>query len=253
MTVMADYLEDLAIDHCLRAVAHTPTAAVYLALFSTATTDAGGGTEANGGSYAPQAITFNAPSTGATTNGNVLTYTNMPAGTWTHCAVVDATSSWNMLFHGPLASSRTTTSGQELVIGTGEIDVSFTAGSNASDYYRNLIIDRFLRNQAFTPPATMYLATFTSATNRTTGGTESTGGSYARQAETFTAASSGVTDNNANVDFAGMPASTLTDLGVYDLVTSGNRYLWGTLNSSQVMAAGNTFRIATGDHTVTLA
>ena len=42
-----------------------------------------------------------------------------------------------------------------------------------SDYVENKLIDWMLRGQAFTPPATVYVALFTSAPADAGGGTES--------------------------------------------------------------------------------
>jgi hypothetical protein len=253
MTKMADYLEDTAIDHLLRNQAHTPTATVYLRLYTTATTDAGGGTEATGGSYAPQAITFGAPTNGEASNTNLVTFSSMPAGTFTHCSITDdASGSPNFLFHGPLSASKTTTAGQDLEVAIGDVDVGFTAGTFFTDYSRDIIVNRFLRDQSFTPPATVYLASYTSATDRTGGGTESTGGSYARQAVELDAASGGATANTNNEDFTNMPSSTITDLAIHDHVSAGNMMCFGTLNSSVVVPAADTFRVAAGDLTLTV-
>lgn len=245
MTAMSDYLEDRVIDHLLRAQAFTPAAQLYLALYSDATTDAGGGTEASGGSYARQALTIGAPALGAASNSNVLTFPNMPAGTWTHAAIRDALTLGNSLFHGPLTTSKTTTAGKSLVLPVGELDVSFTAGSNATDFLRNLIINRFLRNQAHTPAATLYLAQYTTATTRTGGGTEVTGGGYARQAIALVAASGGVTSNSGVVDTV-MPAATATHFAIHDALSAGNMYLQGPLDSSIVAGAGDIIRWAIG-------
>lgn len=57
--------------------------------------------------------------------------------------------------------------------------------SDLSDFFENKIGDHMLRNQAYTPPATVYVALFTAATgleaNNPTA--EVAGGSYARQLE----------------------------------------------------------------------
>lgn len=247
MTKQSDFLEDNSIDHLLRNQSFTPTASVYLALFTTATTDAGGGTEVTGGSYAPQAITFSAAASGATSNTAAVTFTNMPAATVTHAAIVDATTGWNMLFHGALTASKTTTAGQTLTFAIGDIDVGFTAGSAWTTYSRNKIIDRFLRNQAFTPPATVYSALYTTATDIAGGGTESTGGSYARQATALDAASGGVTANTDIETFPSMPASTVTHAAILDASTSGNMMVQGALASSQALGAGDNAIFAAGD------
>ena len=49
-----------------------------------------------------------------------------------------------------------------------------------SDYLEDKIIDHILRAQAFTPPATIYVGLFTAAPSDAGGGTEVSGGAYAR-------------------------------------------------------------------------
>lgn len=122
MAAMTDYLENKLRDHVLRNVAYTSPTTVYLALFSTSTTEAGGGTEAAGGSYARQAVTFGAPATGHGESTGVVTFTNMPAGTWTHGAIMDASSAGNMLLHGALTNSITTNAGDDITFAAGDID-----------------------------------------------------------------------------------------------------------------------------------
>jgi hypothetical protein len=88
---------------------------------------------------------------------------------------------------------------------------------------------------------------FTVSPGEAGGGTEVTGGSYARQAATFTAASGGATSNNSNLDFTGMPAATTVAIGIFDALTSGNMLLYGSLTTNKTTDAGDTLRIATGD------
>jgi hypothetical protein len=118
---------------------------------------------------------------------------------------------------------------------------------NLSNYLENKVLDHFLGTTAYTMPTTVYIALYTAAPNDAGGGTEATGGSYARQAATFSAASGGATSNATNVDFASMPAATIVAIGVHDAITSGNLLVWGTLSSNKALDAGDTLRIATGD------
>lgn len=55
-----------------------------------------------------------------------------------------------------------------------------------------------------------------------TGANEIAGGSYGRQAVDFDPAAGGVAANDAAVEFAGMPAVTITDAGLWDDETAGN-------------------------------
>lgn len=118
---------------------------------------------------------------------------------------------------------------------------------NLSDYLENKLLDHFLGTTTYTKPTTVYVALYTAAPNDAGGGTEVTGGSYARQTATFSAASSGATENSANIDFTNMPACTVVAIGVHDALTSGNLLVHGTLTANKSLDAGDTLRIATGD------
>lgn len=118
---------------------------------------------------------------------------------------------------------------------------------NLSNYLEDKLIDHFLGTTSFTAPAAVYVALYTVAPSDSGGGTQVTGGSYARQLATFTASSGGATSNDSNIDFANMPAATVVAVGIFDALTSGNLLLWGTLTTNKTTDAGDTLRIATGD------
>jgi hypothetical protein len=118
---------------------------------------------------------------------------------------------------------------------------------NLTNYLENKLIDHFLGTTTYTKPAAVYVGLFTVSPGEAGGGTEVTGGSYARKVATFTAASSGATSNDANIDFTGMPAATTVAIGIFDAITSGNMLLYGTLTTNKTTDAGDTLRIATGD------
>ena len=118
---------------------------------------------------------------------------------------------------------------------------------NLTNYLENKLIDHFLGTTSYTMPADVYVGLFTVAPSDSGGGTEVTGGSYARQIATFTAASGGATSNDSNLDFTGMPAATVVAIAIFDNLTSGNMLLYGTLTVNKSTDAGDTLRIATGD------
>jgi hypothetical protein len=124
LAALSDYLENALLNEVLRNVGYTPAATVYLALFTTATTDAGGGTEVTGGSYARQAITFGAASGGMCSNTGAVSFASMPAATVTHAAIMDASTAGNMLFHGALTASKTVGAGDTLTFAIGDLDAS---------------------------------------------------------------------------------------------------------------------------------
>ena len=117
---------------------------------------------------------------------------------------------------------------------------------NLTNYLENKLLDHFLGTTAYTMP-TGYVGLFTVAPGDAGGGTEVTGGSYARQTAAFSAASSGATSNSGNIDFTGMPAATTVAIALFDASTSGNMLVHGTLTTNKTTDAGDTLRIATGD------
>lgn len=119
---MTDYLANELRDHVLKGLTYTAPTTVYAALFTTATTNAGGGTEVTGGSYARQAISaWTDGDAGRATNTNALTFTNMPAGTVVNIAIFDALTSGNMLLHKALNVPRTYTAGDNGTFAAGAL------------------------------------------------------------------------------------------------------------------------------------
>ena len=126
MAELTDYSEN-AILNLMRSVAWTAFAA-YVALFTTATTDAGGGTEVTGGAYARQLVGLSAASGagGSTSNAADITFPTATAdwGTVTHVAIMDAATAGNMIMHSPLDASKTIAAGDTFKINAGDLDVT---------------------------------------------------------------------------------------------------------------------------------
>ncbi len=122
-----------------------------------------------------------------------------------------------------------------------------------SDYLENKFIDFLLRGQSFTAPTNVYVALLTAAPTDAGGGTEVTGGSYARvqvasalaswagtQSAGSTAVSSGTggqTSNNAAIAFPAPTANwgVITHFGIYDASVSGNLLYWAALSTSKTV------------------
>ena len=122
-----------------------------------------------------------------------------------------------------------------------------------SNYLETEILDHVFGGNAYTAPTTHYLALFTAAPGETGGGTECTGTSYARTAVTFTVSGNEAT-NSAAVEFAtaGNNWGTITHVGVFDALTSGNLMAYGTLTASKTVETGDVFRVPAGDLDITL-
>lgn len=135
--------------------------------------------------------------------------------------------------------------------------------SEFSDYYENKIIDHMLRNQSFTVPATVYVALFTAETGLETNNpsAEVSGGSYARQSVSLSAASGGASSNSADVTFPQATASwgTVSHMALVDHVsntswgTDVNVLMWTALTQAKPVDSGDTLKFATGDIDVTVA
>ena len=126
MAEFSDFMENKIIDHMLRNQSYTPPSTLYVALFTTATSDAGGGTEVSGGAYARQAAGLSAASGGASSNAADITFPTATAdwGTITHVALMDALTGGNMLMHSPLDASKTVNNGDTFKINAGDLDVT---------------------------------------------------------------------------------------------------------------------------------
>jgi hypothetical protein len=129
-----------------------------------------------------------------------------------------------------------------------------------SDYLEDAIINHIFRNTDFTRPANIYIGLFTAAPSDAGGGTEVTGGSYARVAvatgasSAWDAASGGATANTGAITFPQATAGwgTITHMAAFDASTGGNQLFWAALASPKVVDTDDTFEIGAGDLDVTL-
>jgi hypothetical protein len=99
---------------------------------------------------------------------------------------------------------------------------------------------------------TQKVALETSTGTAAAAGTEVTGGTYARQQITFSAASAGSITNSGALTYSGMPACTVTYVSEYDANATTRRW-FGALQASKTVNAGDTFSIAASSYTKTLS
>jgi hypothetical protein len=124
----SDYLENLIIDHLFRSRTWPKPTALYAALFTGSPSDAGGGTEVAGGSYArvnlpPSDANWKATqggttgnssgTTGQTSNAVAIVFPSPTAdwGTVSYYGIFDAASGGNLLLWDVLTTSRTILAG----------------------------------------------------------------------------------------------------------------------------------------------
>jgi hypothetical protein len=129
--------------------------------------------------------------------------------------------------------------------------------SSLTDVFENQLIDFIFRGQALSLPASLHIGLFTAAPSDAGGGTEVTGGSYARAAVTRSLAnfagtqsagsttastgSGGVTSNNGAITFAAPTANwgSITHFGIFDAASGGNLLIWGALTQAKTVNNGD--------------
>lgn len=123
---LTDSLENSLLNLVFRGDAYTPPLGVYIALFTAAPDDEGGGTELAGDGYMRMPVSFTESTEGSTENDAAVTF---PAATddWgviTHSALMDADEDGEMLCHGALTASRTIADGEIFMFPSGSIVVT---------------------------------------------------------------------------------------------------------------------------------
>ena len=126
-----------------------------------------------------------------------------------------------------------------------------------SDYLEDKVLDHVFGGNAYTAPATLYVALYTVAPTDTGGGTEVTGGSYARQSGAFTVSGTNPTtaSNSAAIEYptATDNYGTVVAVGILDASSGGNLLAYANLDTSKSVTTGDVFRFDTGDLDITLA
>jgi hypothetical protein len=139
----SDFLELELLDHVFGNAAYSAPATLYVALYTAAPSDSGGGTEvstSNWTNYQRAAVTnnstnFPAAASGAKANGTAISgfYSSgstatIPSGTVvvTHVGILDASTSGNLLAWADLTVSKTLSNGDTFTIPVGDLDITLT-------------------------------------------------------------------------------------------------------------------------------
>lgn len=122
----SDQFENKILDAGFVSGTLTKPANVYVALYSTAPTDSTSGTELTGNGYSRQLVSFGSAANGAITSSGNVTF-SASGGTWSSAvavALLDASSSGNVMVYGTLTPSRTLQDGDTLTFETAAITVT---------------------------------------------------------------------------------------------------------------------------------
>lgn len=127
----SDYLENALLNQLFRGSSYSFPGTLYVGLYTAAPTDAGGGTEVSGNSYARVAVTANtsnwANSTaGATSNSNAITFPQASGswGTVVALGIFDASTSGNLLAWADLTTNKLVGNGDTPSFAAGDLDVT---------------------------------------------------------------------------------------------------------------------------------
>jgi hypothetical protein len=133
--------------------------------------------------------------------------------------------------------------------------------SGKATYWANKLLDLICGGSAFSAPASSFMALYTVAPGAGGGGTEASGGSYARASNTnnsttWPAASSGVKSNGVAFTFTTATAdwssgSNMVAAALMDALTVGNELYFGSLTANKPVLNGDTAQFAASAISIT--
>jgi len=129
MAGFSDYLETAVLNHVFGGSSYSAPGTLYVALYTAAPSDSGGGTEVttSGTAYARQTGAFTVAG-GTASNTSAIEYATATAdyGTVVAVGVFDAATSGNLLAYGTLTSSKTVSSGDVFRFNASALDITLT-------------------------------------------------------------------------------------------------------------------------------
>lgn len=197
--------------------------------------------------------------TSHTSSNNAAVSWGTPGANWGTANFVgffDASSGGNCWFVVPIAAVVITTGSPDPVqVASAGLSIVLGLTGGLSDYMSNKMLDLELRAQAFALPSPWYYGLYTATPSNSGGGTEISGGSYARVSFTpddltmystqldTAATSSGTAGRTANVAAITFPApsadwGTAVAYGIFDAASGGNLLFWHALTTSQSIVSG---------------
>ena len=128
MAGFSDYLEDKVLNHVFGGTNYTAPVTHYVALYTVAPDDTGGGTEVTGGSYVRQTGAFTVSGTSPTTATNAAAVEYPTAtdnyGTVVAAGILDASTGGNLLAYANLDTSKPVTTGDVFRFDAGDLDIT---------------------------------------------------------------------------------------------------------------------------------
>ena len=122
-----------------------------------------------------------------------------------------------------------------------------------SNEFETRVLNYVFTTSSVTRPTAWHVALYTAAPSDSGGGTEVSGGAYARQSVAFSVSGNTATNSGA-VEYPTATASygTVSHVGVFDAATGGNLIAYAALSASKAIDTGDVFRVPAGDLDITL-
>ena len=122
-----------------------------------------------------------------------------------------------------------------------------------SNTFETDVLEWLFTDTSVTRPTAWYIGLFTTDPTDAGTGTEVSGGSYVREAATFSVTGDTAT-TTAAVEWPVATADwgTITHIGVYDASTAGNLIAHAALTASKTINTDDVFRIPAGDLDITI-
>lgn len=122
-----------------------------------------------------------------------------------------------------------------------------------SNTYETDVLEWLFTGTSVTRPTAWYIGLFTSDPTDAGTGTEVSGGSYVREAATFSVTGDTAT-TTAAIEWPVATAAwgTITHVAVHDASTGGNIIAYAALDASKTINTDDVFRIPAGDLDITL-
>ena len=258
---LTDFAENKLLNLTLKNTAWTvASGSTYLGLMTAAPNENGTtNNEVSAAWYARKQPTsgWNVATTTGITNNGASTWSSVTGSSVTvsHVGLFDALSGGNLLWYIALTSPKLFGVGGTPNIGNALLNITVPTGG-ISNFLIPKWLDHMTGRAAYSPSASVYLAMYTSNPTAADSGTEiviGTGG-YARQAITFSTATTGTTSNSADISFGTASASlgNISHYGIKTAVTAGSLLLFGAWNSILTVDNGDTYKCLSGQLTQNL-
>jgi hypothetical protein len=125
MTALTNDAENRVLNHLCLKTAWTPTSPLRAALFTTAPTESGGGTEVIGNAYARTAITWGTATTGSITNSAAVLFP-VATGNWgiVAIAIFDSAAAPVMIWYGNASATKVIETGDQYSLPIGSLTLT---------------------------------------------------------------------------------------------------------------------------------